>query len=57
MTSANPTLAPTATLSPQRVLVLGLLVLGLVAPFGIYPIFLMKGFCFALFAAASAWEP
>lgn len=52
MTLANPTLAPTATLTPQRILVLGLLVLGLIAPFGIYPIFLMKGFCFALFAAA-----
>jgi branched-chain amino acid transport system permease protein len=29
-----------------------LLVLALVAPFGLYPIFLMKALCFALFAAA-----
>jgi branched-chain amino acid transport system permease protein len=39
-------------LSRQTILVLALLAVALVAPFGIYPIFLMKGFCFALFAAA-----
>ncbi len=36
----------------QTLFVLVLLVLALAAPFGIYPIFLMKGLCFALFAAA-----
>lgn len=39
-------------ITPQRLLVLALLLLALAAPFGIYPIFLMKGLCFALFAAA-----
>ncbi|MFA6020672.1 MAG: branched-chain amino acid ABC transporter permease [Rhodospirillales bacterium] len=39
-------------MTPQRLLVLALLLLALAAPFGIYPIFLMKGLCFALFAAA-----
>lgn len=36
----------------QTLFVLVLLVLALAAPFGIYPVFLMKGLCFALFAAA-----
>lgn len=36
----------------QRGLVLVLLAVALAAPFGIYPIFLMKGLCFALFASA-----
>lgn len=31
---------------------IGLLVLGIVAPFFVYPVFLMKALCFALFAAA-----
>ena len=39
-------------LTPQTTLVLGLIALAIVAPFGIYPIFLMKGLCFGLFAAA-----
>ena len=38
--------------SPQLLLVLVLIVLAMIAPFGIYPIFLMKGLCFGLFAAA-----
>ena len=36
----------------QRLFVLALLVLALAAPFAVYPVFLMKGLCFALFAAA-----
>ncbi|MBM3535032.1 MAG: branched-chain amino acid ABC transporter permease [Alphaproteobacteria bacterium] len=36
----------------QHRVMIGLGVLGLVAPFVIYPIFLMKALCFALFAAA-----
>ncbi|TAN78106.1 MAG: branched-chain amino acid ABC transporter permease [Magnetospirillum sp.] len=39
-------------LTPQKVLVLALIALAMIAPFGIYPIFLMKGLCFGLFAAA-----
>lgn len=38
--------------SRQLILVLVLLALALAAPFGVYPVFLMKGLCFALFAAA-----
>ncbi|MBC7952744.1 MAG: branched-chain amino acid ABC transporter permease [Rhodospirillaceae bacterium] len=38
--------------SRQTLFVLALLVLALAAPFGIYPVFLMKGLCFALFASA-----
>jgi branched-chain amino acid transport system permease protein len=38
--------------SRQSLLVLALLGLGLVAPFAVYPVFLMKGLCFALFASA-----
>ncbi|CAA7616967.1 putative High-affinity branched-chain amino acid transport system permease protein livM [Candidatus Terasakiella magnetica] len=48
--SSTPT--SSGSVSPQKILVLALIVLGLIAPFGIYPIFLMKGLCFALFAAA-----
>ncbi len=36
----------------QAVFVLALVAVGLVAPFGVYPIFLMKALCFALFASA-----
>ena len=39
-------------MSRQTIFVLVLLALALAAPFGIYPVFLMKGLCFALFAAA-----
>ena len=39
-------------LTPQSILVLCLIALAMIAPFGIYPIFLMKGLCFGLFAAA-----
>jgi len=39
-------------LTPQTTLVVVLIALALIAPFGIYPIFLMKGLCFGLFAAA-----
>ena len=39
-------------LTPQIALVLALIALAMIAPFGIYPIFLMKGLCFGLFAAA-----
>ena len=46
--AAPPAKAP----SRQTLFVLALLALGVAAPFGIYPIFLMKGLCFALFAAA-----
>jgi branched-chain amino acid transport system permease protein len=35
-----------------KLALVALLVLALVAPFGLYPIFLMKALCFALFAAA-----
>ncbi|MBI3446084.1 MAG: branched-chain amino acid ABC transporter permease [Magnetospirillum sp.] len=38
--------------SRQKPFVLALLGLGLVLPFAIYPVFLMKGLCFGLFAAA-----
>ena len=36
----------------SRTLYLALLVVGLVAPFVVYPVFLMKAICFALFACA-----
>ncbi len=39
-------------LTPQVILVLALIAAAIVAPFGVYPIFLMKGLCFGLFAAA-----
>lgn len=38
--------------SRQTLFVLVLLALGLAAPLGVYPVFLMKGLCFALFASA-----
>lgn len=40
------------TASRQMLFVLALLAVGLVAPLGVYPVFLMKGLCFALFASA-----
>lgn len=42
---------PTALIKTE-VLYTGLFILGLIAPFAIYPTFLMKLFCFALFASA-----
>lgn len=48
---ANP-LPPSRLLSRQTVFVTVLLVLALAAPFAVYPVFLMKGLCFALFASA-----
>ena len=42
---------PTALIKTE-VLYSGLFILGLIAPFAIYPTFLMKLFCFALFASA-----
>lgn len=39
-------------LTPQSRLVLVLILLAVIAPLGVYPIFLMKGLCFGLFAAA-----
>ena len=36
----------------QHRVMIGLGVLGILAPFVVYPIFLMKALCFALFAAA-----
>ncbi|HLZ65698.1 MAG TPA: branched-chain amino acid ABC transporter permease [Aliidongia sp.] len=47
--------APTAvagTSNLTRVGLVALLVLAIAAPFGLYPIFLMKALCFALFASA-----
>jgi len=38
--------------SRQTPFLLALLALAIAAPFGVYPVFLMKGLCFALFAAA-----
>jgi branched-chain amino acid transport system permease protein len=38
--------------SRQKPFVLALILLGLAAPFAFYPVFLMKGLCFGLFAAA-----
>ncbi|HTH16961.1 MAG TPA: branched-chain amino acid ABC transporter permease [Magnetospirillum sp.] len=49
LTAAAP---PAKAPSRQTLFVLALLALGVAAPFGIYPVFLMKGLCFALFAAA-----
>jgi len=49
--TANPVPASGPT-SRQTIFVLVLLGLALVAPLGIYPVFLMKGLCFALFASA-----
>ena len=39
-------------LSRQTIFVIVLLAIAMVAPFTVYPVFLMKGLCFALFAAA-----
>jgi branched-chain amino acid transport system permease protein len=46
--------APAAATQPRTGLLvaLGLLALGIAAPFVVYPIFLMKALCFALFACA-----
>ena len=38
--------------SRQTLFTLGLVAVGLVLPFFVYPVFLMKGLCFALFASA-----
>lgn len=43
---------PAKGVSRQAIFVGILLALGLIAPFAVYPVFLMKGLCFALFAAA-----
>lgn len=48
--SAGPAASP--ALSRQTLFVLGLLALALAAPLAIYPVFLMKALCFALFASA-----
>ncbi|OJX72159.1 branched-chain amino acid ABC transporter permease [Magnetospirillum sp. 64-120] len=51
--SATTTATPaTKGMSRQTLFVGVLLALGLIAPFAVYPVFLMKGLCFALFAAA-----
>lgn len=41
-----------AVVSRQKPFILALLGLGIVLPFAVYPVFLMKGLCFGLFAAA-----
>ncbi|MCA1906764.1 MAG: branched-chain amino acid ABC transporter permease [Magnetospirillum sp.] len=43
---------PNKGVSRQAIFVGILLAVGLIAPFAVYPVFLMKGLCFALFAAA-----
>lgn len=52
--STSPVLRGTSTGSSSTLTVLGLLAVAvlLVAPFGVYPVFLMKVMCFALFACA-----
>jgi branched-chain amino acid transport system permease protein len=50
--TATPLGAPAKPTSRQTIFVLVLLGLALVAPMGVYPVFLMKGLCFALFASA-----
>ncbi|HZS82515.1 MAG TPA: branched-chain amino acid ABC transporter permease [Stellaceae bacterium] len=52
--STTTAAAPRRSLAPSRghLLALGLVVLALVAPFLLYPVFLMKALCFALFACA-----
>jgi branched-chain amino acid transport system permease protein len=52
MRVAAPAQARSATPTLSLVLIGLVIVLGLVAPFAIYPIFLMKALCFALFACA-----
>ncbi|MGE5477297.1 MAG: ABC transporter permease subunit [Bacteroidales bacterium] len=44
--------APPRPASRQTLFVLALLALSLLAPLGVYPVFLMKALCFALFASA-----
>jgi branched-chain amino acid transport system permease protein len=54
-TAAGPTVAPEATEGTQRLhrnIMIGLAVLLAVAPFLLYPVFVMKVLCFALFALA-----
>ncbi|WP_096703000.1 branched-chain amino acid ABC transporter permease [Magnetospirillum sp. 15-1] len=43
---------PSSVSSRQKPFIIALLVLGLALPFAVYPVFLMKGLCFGLFAAA-----
>ncbi|MGE5477298.1 MAG: branched-chain amino acid ABC transporter permease [Bacteroidales bacterium] len=50
--TAPPAKESVRTASRQTLFVLVLLALALAAPFGIYPVFLMKALCFALFASA-----
>jgi branched-chain amino acid transport system permease protein len=50
--TAPPAPAGIRTASRQTLFVLVLLALAVAAPFGIYPVFLMKALCFALFASA-----
>jgi len=52
--SAIPAAPPSAPVAPsrQKLFVLALLACALAAPLMIYPVFLMKGLCFALFASA-----
>jgi branched-chain amino acid transport system permease protein len=60
MATQAPTLDTTAAASPgtagmpvlHMVIFAGLLVLGLIAPYVLYPVFVMKVLCFALFACA-----
>ena len=54
MTSQSVTTAAAASSGPSRqtIFVGILVVLALAAPFAVYPVFLMKGLCFALFADA-----
>jgi branched-chain amino acid transport system permease protein len=52
MTSHQMTSAARPAPSRQAIFIGILLVLALAAPFATYPVFLMKGLCFALFAAA-----
>ncbi len=52
MRIAAPAAAGTAPPRTGRLVALGLLALGLAAPFVVYPIFLMKALCLALFACA-----
>ncbi|MGE5515678.1 MAG: branched-chain amino acid ABC transporter permease [Bacteroidota bacterium] len=50
--AANGTAGQSRPASRQMLFVLALLALSLAAPLGVYPVFLMKGLCFALFASA-----
>jgi branched-chain amino acid transport system permease protein len=53
-TVSEPLDSTAATIAPKHLYIAGAVMLGflLVAPFFIYPIFLMKALCFALFASA-----